>query len=383
MISEQDNTPEEVKSRVTQMTKAIRYKARKEGGNLFKAFNDYMGSQSGISATERAAVKQKLGLSEVYSSWRDELELREVASKPITDNEMDKTVKEKKVKNKVTINPSMQEAVEELGGTILEVSEYDDDIDYIIESTYDELIEEGYSVEDVEEAIEYALTEDLNEASDKYYGSAVKASKKKGAEMKRAEFKKKAVGRIKSLKNKVGMASAKAQVAAYNKGREAKMAAGDKIRKAKQSIANAPKDAKSSVKSFVKKQAQKVVDRMSEEVVDEQKSEVDPVQKKQLQMKSQMMKKQQMLDRQRLQAQKQGKIPMGHGMREESELEEKVLDKAETDEKERIVKGMKKKFTNFKDKYGKDAKSVMYATATKMAKKHMDTSKSDRRYGVE
>ena len=96
MISEQDNTPEEVKSRVTQMTKAVRYKARKEGGNLFKAFNDYMGSQSGISATERASVKQRLGLSEKYSSWRDELQLREIASEPVTDKEMDKTIKEKK-----------------------------------------------------------------------------------------------------------------------------------------------------------------------------------------------------------------------------------------------------------------------------------------------
>ena len=246
MISEQDNTPEEVKSRVTQMTKAIRYKARKEGGNLFKAFNDYVGSQSGISSTERQAVKQKLGLSE-HSSWRHDLELREVSdipsSVPKTDKEMDKVVKEKKVKNKVIINPPMKEAFEALGGSILEVVE-----------------------------------------------------------------------------------------------------------------------------------------------IEEQ--EVDPDQKKQLQMKGQLMKRQQLLDKQRLQAQKSGKIPMGHA-NEETELSdedlvnEKVLDKAETEEKEKIVKGMKKNLKGFKSRYGADAKSVMYATATKMAKKHMDTSKSDRRYGVE
>ena len=305
MISEQDNTPEEVKGRVTQMTKAIRYKARKEGGNLFKAFNDYMGSQSGISSTERQLVKQKLGLTERYSSWRDELELREVvdvpSSEPKTDKEMEKTVKEKKVKNKIVINPSMQEAIEEIGGTILEVVE-----------------------------------------------------------------------------------------------------------------------------------------------IDEQDQELTPDQKKQLQIKSQMMKKQQMLDRQRLQAQRSGKLPMGRAhegyapgdvdqkvgavtaipkdeqdaakarllaktkakreMRAGSpiaqalktdkkimdlhkedveQVDERVLDRAEKGEKERIVKGMKKKFSSFKDRYGKDAKSVMYATATKMAKDNMDTSKSDRRYGVE
>tara|TARA_B100001142_G_scaffold167333_1_gene167224 strand:+ start:9042 stop:9884 length:843 start_codon:yes stop_codon:yes gene_type:complete len=280
MISEQDNTPEEVKSRVTQMTKAIRYKAKKEGGNLFKAFNDFMGSQSGISSTERQAVKQKLGLTE-HSSWRIDLELREVAdipsSSPKTDDDMDKEIKEKKVNNKIVINPPMKEAFEALGGSILEVVE-----------------------------------------------------------------------------------------------------------------------------------------------IEEQ--EVDPEKKKQLQMKGQMMKRQQLLDKQRLQAQKSGKIPMGHAegyapgdvdqkvgavtaipkkdqddakarilaktkaKREkikEAALEEKVLDKAETDEKEKIVKGMKKNLKGFKSRYGVDAKSVMYATATKMAKKHMDTSKSDRRYGVE
>ena len=65
-IAEQegDNTPEDVKSRVMQIVKAIRYKARKEGGNIVKAFNDYMGGQSGIGAAERQMVKQRLGLQE-------------------------------------------------------------------------------------------------------------------------------------------------------------------------------------------------------------------------------------------------------------------------------------------------------------------------------
>ena len=61
---ESDNTPENVKVRVLQIVKAIRYKAKKEGGNLVKAFNDYMGGQSGIGAAERQMVKQRLGLSE-------------------------------------------------------------------------------------------------------------------------------------------------------------------------------------------------------------------------------------------------------------------------------------------------------------------------------
>ena len=37
-------------------------------------------------------------------------------------------------------------------------------------------------------------------------------------------------------------------------------------------------------------------------------------------------------------------------------------------EKEKNVKSMKKGMAGFKERYGKDAKSVMYATATKNAK---------------
>lgn len=68
---------------------------------------------------------------------------------------------------------------------------------------------------------------------------------------------------------------------------------------------------------------------------------------------------------------------------EEVELTERELDPTETREKERLVKGLKKSAKNFKSRYGERAKSVMHATATKMAKERMDTSKSDRRYGVE
>ena len=52
----------------------------------------------------------------------------------------------------------------------------------------------------------------------------------------------------------------------------------------------------------------------------------------------------------------------------EAMLNERELSRGEEREKERIVKGMKKNKSDFKDRYGDDAESVMYATATKRAK---------------
>jgi len=52
----------------------------------------------------------------------------------------------------------------------------------------------------------------------------------------------------------------------------------------------------------------------------------------------------------------------------EESVNERELTKGEEREKERIVKGMKKNKSDFKDRYGDDAESVMYATATKRAK---------------
>jgi hypothetical protein len=49
-------------------------------------------------------------------------------------------------------------------------------------------------------------------------------------------------------------------------------------------------------------------------------------------------------------------------------ISEKELTKPEKKEKEKIVKGMKKDKKGFKQRYGDDAESVMYATATKLAK---------------
>jgi hypothetical protein len=50
------------------------------------------------------------------------------------------------------------------------------------------------------------------------------------------------------------------------------------------------------------------------------------------------------------------------------DLEEKALTEPETKKKEEVVKSMKKGLSGFKERYGNRAKSVIYATATKIAK---------------
>jgi hypothetical protein len=93
---------------------------------------------------------------EEYSDWRDDLcEILHLIEKEKND---EKIQEKKNINNKIKINPAISEAVENLGGTLLEMVELDE-IDYIIESVYDELYNEGYYEGDIKDALEYALTE--------------------------------------------------------------------------------------------------------------------------------------------------------------------------------------------------------------------------------
>jgi len=148
MISEQDNSPEAVKGRVRSITKAIRYKAKTEGGNMIKAFNDHMSSAgSGIGAAERQMIKKSLGLSEKFSNWRSDL------IEVMGDDEMEHKIKEKKIKNKIKINPEMSEEFEKIGGTIvemLEVIDYDENYKPLEIETIDIIKPEPLKKEEVE-----------------------------------------------------------------------------------------------------------------------------------------------------------------------------------------------------------------------------------------
>ncbi len=57
------------------------------------------------------------------SNWKEESDLFEVVTGKMTEKEADKKVTEKKVNNKVIINPKLKEAVEAIGGEVLAVDE--------------------------------------------------------------------------------------------------------------------------------------------------------------------------------------------------------------------------------------------------------------------
>lgn len=68
---------------------------------------------------------------------------------------------------------------------------------------------------------------------------------------------------------------------------------------------------------------------------------------------------------------------------EVEQVEERSLTEPEMKKKEEIVKSMKKGIQGFKDRYGADAKSVMYATATKQAKLKEETESEHYKSGHE
>lgn len=66
---------------------------------------------------------------------------------------------------------------------------------------------------------------------------------------------------------------------------------------------------------------------------------------------------------------------------EVEQVQEREMTSGETAERERIVKGMKKGFSGFRQRYGDRAKSVMYATATKQAMKEESLEEGKRPEG--
>jgi len=63
---------------------------------------------------------------------------------------------------------------------------------------------------------------------------------------------------------------------------------------------------------------------------------------------------------------------------EEFGLDERKMTDGEKEEREEIVKKLKPKLQSFKDRYGDDAKKVMYATATKQAMEEVELDEEEK-----
>jgi len=132
-----------------------------------------------------ADVKDSKYQREAFSNWRKNL--REVTSDAEVEDTVDQNVekvKEKKVKNKIIINPQFKEAVEEMGGELLEVKEVGADEDpadekasqkekklklrllrvkmMAVKQGADDSITAGYEP-DIDGAVEYFHEEGINE----------------------------------------------------------------------------------------------------------------------------------------------------------------------------------------------------------------------------
>ena len=89
-----------------------------------KRWEDLGGPTPGNYRADDNSAKLKEGRRLRKSDWREDL--REVINTPETEEKAEKKVDEKKVKNKIVINPTFKEAIEEIGGELLEVTEMDD-----------------------------------------------------------------------------------------------------------------------------------------------------------------------------------------------------------------------------------------------------------------
>ena len=339
--------------------------------------------------------KRKRKIKEGFSNWRQDL------AEVINDEKSDTKIKEKNVKNvvKTSAQPGglkIGEAVKELGGTLLEMVEIDE-VDYIVESVYDELLDEGYDEDDIEEALEYALTE----ATVTFGHDTPTGQKKRGNLLK-------AVGRLarQKLSSKVRGAKTAAKQAVATGARKVakgalgvarKMEGGDKTPSSAHSKtrtastyrgAGAGQKERVSSGSYTpptKKKAEKPADPWKGSSTVPQKPKPKPkVEKPADPWEGSATTPAKPKAKTKKAAAPKAKAPAASPKRkrkskldslladirsESVQIDEKTLTKMEMKKREEIVKSMKDKASDFEKRYPGRGKEVMYATATKMAKK--------------
>ena len=185
------------------------------------------------TTSDKYIMKRREAIRKAISKKKVSEELGEELVIEVSGEEKDGKIKEKKVNNKITINPELKESISEIGGEVLFISEVDE-VDSIAESVHIELIEEGYSEEQVVEAIKYAIDEVTSPA--KVASFKMKKAKYTPKPETKEEPKKSLKDRIKSVAKK-----------ALDKASET----AGKIMKKKAEIQAAPAKAKKKLGSYV------------------------------------------------------------------------------------------------------------------------------------
>jgi hypothetical protein len=239
---------------------------------------------------------------ESFSNWRQDLS--EVMDKTESDTEDNKQIKEKKnINNKIVINPDFKEAVEELGGVLLETVEVD----------------EAYQpIDKDKENRMYRRAGNLARTAVSSTGKKKEVAQTKSSKIVSAITRQKEKERF----DRIGQSPTHNE--AFVDPEHGETPSG---RTPLENVSDHPKASvrKTAVKAFKKQ--------MGKEYGGSWKS--------------------------------RSSDPVG----EEFKLDEKTLTPAETKKKEEIVKSMKKSAGDFEKRYPGRGKEVMYATATKQAKK--------------
>ena len=388
------------------------------------------------------AIKKK-NVKEGFSDWRGDLS--EVIGDVKKNNKSeDIKVTEKQITNKIKINPSLGEAVEELGGTFLEMVEIEDAdcilddlsesevfllsdklIEEVVEEFFFECIQEGYDAEEIENVlvesidVSAALLTEADDIKSDRLEKVKSAVKKVGKGLARG------IGYVAGAAVRGARAAGREVSKGYERGRRGSSGEGSSSTPSPAPQASSSSSSStetgskrpgllgrigSALKSGLKKvvgAGARAVSRGARNVARRMenggssptpKSTSAPVAKKPTEKPADpwegssttppkakpTTKKPKVVSKPAVKAKttttpkpatpkrkRTSKLDslLSDIRKEEFELDEKTLTDAETKEKERLVKSMKSNKADFEKRYPGRGEEVMYATATKIAKK--------------
>jgi hypothetical protein len=393
------------------------------------------------------AIKKK-NVKEGFSDWRQDLS--EVIGDVKKNNKSeDIKVTEKQITNKIKINPSLGEAVEELGGTFLEMVEIEDAdcilddlsesevfllsdklIEEVVEEFFFECIQEGYDAEEIENVlvesidVSAALLTEADDIKSDRLEKVKSAVKKVGKGLARG------IGYVAGAAVRGARAAGREVSKGYERGRRGSSGEGSSSTPSPAPQASSSSSSStetgskrpgllgrigSALKSGLKKvvgAGARAVSRGARNVARRMegggssptpKSTSAPVAKKPTEKPADpwegssttppkakpTTKKPKVVSKPAVKAKttttpkpatpkrkRTSKLDslLSDIRKEEFELDEKTLTDAETKEKERLVKSMKSNKADFEKRYPGRGEEVMYATATKIAKKSCRTN---------